>query len=311
MQRVYPDYFERFRCIADKCRHNCCIGWEIDIDEKAAGYYLSLEGAFGDELRNNIGFSLGTHYFILGEDERCPFLDKNNLCRIIAEKGKDKLCAICAEHPRFHNELPGRIESGLGLTCEEAGRLVLGSKEKVTLIAQGKSEVEDEIINLRDKIILLLQDRSLPIPKRIDNMLRLAKAEKSRKTVVEWAEFFLRLERLSDDWTELLGSLRERKADTDSFDTYMQGREHEYEQLLVYTVYRHLANASNTDEVKAYAMYTALTYDLLYTLGALLFERNGKFTFEDQVELVRLYSSEIEYSDENLYNILIELSSRY
>ena len=30
---VYPDYYPEFRCSASACKHNCCIGWEIDIDE--------------------------------------------------------------------------------------------------------------------------------------------------------------------------------------------------------------------------------------------------------------------------------------
>ena len=34
---------------------------------------------------------------------------------------------------------------------------------------------------------------------------------------------------------------------------------------------------------------------------------SGDFSFEDQVELCRLFSSEIEYCEENLYAILDEL----
>ena len=32
-----PSYYKKFKCIADKCHHNCCIGWEIDIDDEALG----------------------------------------------------------------------------------------------------------------------------------------------------------------------------------------------------------------------------------------------------------------------------------
>ena len=28
-----PSYYEKFHCIADQCKDNCCYGWEIDIDE--------------------------------------------------------------------------------------------------------------------------------------------------------------------------------------------------------------------------------------------------------------------------------------
>ena len=30
---VYPNYYDKFKCIANRCKHSCCIGWEIDIDE--------------------------------------------------------------------------------------------------------------------------------------------------------------------------------------------------------------------------------------------------------------------------------------
>ena len=33
MKLYAPEYYKQFQCIADKCTHSCCIGWEIDIDE--------------------------------------------------------------------------------------------------------------------------------------------------------------------------------------------------------------------------------------------------------------------------------------
>ena len=36
MKIIAPNYYPAFRCIADKCRHSCCIGWEIDIDPTPA-----------------------------------------------------------------------------------------------------------------------------------------------------------------------------------------------------------------------------------------------------------------------------------
>ncbi len=31
---VMPDYFKQFKCIGGKCEDSCCIGWDIDVDEK-------------------------------------------------------------------------------------------------------------------------------------------------------------------------------------------------------------------------------------------------------------------------------------
>ena len=39
MKRTYPDYYDNFVCIADKCPKTCCAGWQIEIDEDALKRY--------------------------------------------------------------------------------------------------------------------------------------------------------------------------------------------------------------------------------------------------------------------------------
>ena len=299
MKYVYPDYYKNFKCIKGECRHNCCIGWEIDIDESSAERYRALGGDMGKRLRKNIDFS-ATPHFILGQNARCPFLNKDNLCDIITMCGKDSLCKICAEHPRFHNRFDDRTESGLGLCCEAAARLILGRDAPVRFISDGADS--DEVFILRDKVISLLQDRTKSLPDRIDNMLLLCDAQKSQKSLKKWADLLIGLERLNEKWGKLLSLLKE-KPDLNAFGKHMAGRTAEYEQFLVYLIYRHFI----AEGASVVATFTSLWYKILYHMGASLYEKNGEFTFEDQVELARMFSSEIEYSDENLDIILEEL----
>ena len=79
---VYPNYYPEFQCIASRCRHSCCIGWEIDIDPETAEYYAEIEGKLGEKLRANIAGGEEAH-FCLGAEERCPFLTGENLCESI------------------------------------------------------------------------------------------------------------------------------------------------------------------------------------------------------------------------------------
>lgn len=87
MVYAYPDYYEKFKCIAGECRHSCCIGWEIDIDEEALSRFTSTQGELGEELKSKISCE-DTPHFILSENERCPFLDERKLCRLITEKAR-------------------------------------------------------------------------------------------------------------------------------------------------------------------------------------------------------------------------------
>ena len=42
MKLYAPKYYKNFKCIADRCPHSCCIGWEIDIDRTTLTKYESL-----------------------------------------------------------------------------------------------------------------------------------------------------------------------------------------------------------------------------------------------------------------------------
>ena len=309
MLTVVPDYYKDFKCIQGACRHSCCIGWEIDIDPDTLACYDSVPGPFGQRLQASISRD-GAPHFILGEDERCPFLNEHGLCDVILTLGEDHICGICTDHPRFRNELPGRLEIGLGLCCEEAGRLILGRAEPVALEETGLWETDDEIVMQRDRVIALLQDRTQSIPQRVQAMLDLCGAALPHRSFGEWADFLLALERLDESWTRQLTALRESgdTVDTAAFDAHMSGRQTEYEQFLVYLVWRHLANACDEADLAARAAFAAFGYALVHRLGALHWAQTGSFSFEAQVELARLFSSELEYSEDNLDALLDELS---
>ena len=119
-----PEYYDRFRCIAGACRDSCCIGWEIDVDEEKREMYRNVTGELGERLRTDIDWEDG-HFILRGKEERCPFLNRENLCDLIIGLGEESLCEICREHPRFYEWYENLTEVGIGLCCEEAARLVL------------------------------------------------------------------------------------------------------------------------------------------------------------------------------------------
>lgn len=156
MNLYAPEYYPLFRCTASACRHTCCAGWEIDIDDESLARYDRLSGSFGDEVRRGISRE-GAPHFILGPGERCPLLDGDNLCRLILREGEGALCQICRDHPRFRNYYSDRVELGLGLVCEEAARLILTWPKPLRLVrlegdgAEDPTEDERYLLDLRDR----------------------------------------------------------------------------------------------------------------------------------------------------------------
>ena len=57
-----PAYYPRFSCIADKCRHSCCIGWEIDIDSDTLQTYAGMADGYGKTIRASIDPSETPHF---------------------------------------------------------------------------------------------------------------------------------------------------------------------------------------------------------------------------------------------------------
>ncbi len=292
MQTVVPSYYKQFSCIADRCKYNCCIGWEIDIDSDTCKKYFELKGSFGDRLRNNIDVE-GEPHFVLGETERCPFLNDNNLCDIIINIGEDSLCDICREHPRFSNYFSSRTEIGLGLCCEAAAELVLSYKCKVTFIELGGCDgcllqEEAALIKDRQQIFDIIQDRTLSIKERVKKLIDRFGVTIPDYSLVRWAEVFLGLEQLEPEWTECLHKLKNPVV-LDLDDTTV-------EQLLVYFIYRHYAAAIDDgrfEERIAFALLSA------YIICAVSASCNIDIT-----EAARSYSAEIEYSEENTQQLL-------
>ena len=313
MTKVFPKYYTAFRCIGGRCEHNCCIGWEIDIDDDTASHLSQLPDEWPKRVAAHTETEDGVTHFVTDERGWCPFLNAERLCDFQLAFGQDVLCDICREHPRFHNELPDRTESGLGLCCEAAARLVLGQCEPFTLVADGPLNDDDEIIRLRDAVLAILSDRTLTIRERIKKMLALCDISFPAISPTEWARMLLSLERLDDAWGKHLALLRDgwKNADIQAFDAYMQQRQAEYEQWISYLVYRHVANAATTEQAAVRVCFAVLGYVVLYALGAVYFAENGTFTFEEQCDLARAFSAEIEYSDENFYILLDALGGVY
>ncbi len=177
-----PDYYNDFKCIASACKHTCCAGWEIDIDEASLERFLK-DPTIASHIKDNS--------FILDNDENCPFLRQDGLCQMILDHGEDFLCDICHEHPRFYNNYGDYMEAGIGLVCEEACRLILDKKEDFCLIPS--TELPDDIKTIFNS--------DIPLTERLNALKESVIDPRSR------ASYIKTLEVLDPKWTKLMDNI--------------------------------------------------------------------------------------------------------
>ena len=310
-----PNYYHRFRCIAAACKHSCCVGWEIDVDAHALARFDRVQGSMGDRLRDSIDREADPPCFILTHDERCPFLNQNGLCDLITELGEDSLCHICADHPRFRNIRFDRVELGLGLCCEAAATLILSQTELTEIVElspeeafrdrYAREEIEEEDdpsylgLRLRENAMHIAQNRRYSMGARTDFMTAVLGYGRSYPdfTYAEWSEILLETEELDPTRRELFGSLA---ALTESPDDELKDEWGiPYEKLLCYFLYRYVAAEGR--DLHEWRYITRIGFAVLSTILIHAMARaTGRTSLAELCEIARVYSSEIEYSEENL-----------
>lgn len=315
MKIIAPKQYRNFRCIADKCRHSCCVGWEIDIDDETLARYRAVSGAFGERLQNEIEVLDGSAAFRLTKDERCPFLNARGLCDIYLTLGEDALCQICTDHPRFRNFFSDRTEVGLGFCCSEAARQALSATEPFVLCVLTDDKCEssptpEEIsfFALREKLFSAIQQKAVPMEVRMQTMLTTVGANLPKRDFATWAQFYAELERLDSGWDTALSALQSAPR-TDVFRFATDETDAFFENLLCYFVYRHLAGALEDGHFGARTAFAVHATQFIAALCAANIPENQNFNMKIALDLVRQYSTEIEYSDENLEAILEALSA--
>lgn len=302
MKTFIPNYYKDFKCIAQKCKHNCCIGWEIDIDEDTLSYYENLKGKFSRKIKQGIESNDDCACFRLDGKGRCAFLNEKNLCDIILNLGEESLCQICSDHPRFRNYYSNRIEMGLGLCCEEAGRIILEQNVPFSLVMLSDDGCEDdnndtEFWDFRERLFKFLNDNTISLGEKIKIYSTYCDIKVPEFSKDKWVDLYLSLERLDDYWSVVLNQLKD--SDISNVIIPDEYNKH-FENLIKYFTYRHITVENDSEMI-----YFILTsYHMIELLCKMHIKNYGDLTSEDIIEYCRLYSSEIEYSDENIYKII-------
>ena len=302
MKLYAPEYYKDFKCIADKCTHSCCIGWEIDIDSNTRNKYASLTNGYGNIINKSIA-NAETPHFRLSENNRCPHLNGKGLCKIILEFGEDYLCDICREHPRFYNITAREKEVGIGMSCEEACHLVLESDNysniiEIDDIPQEKIEfAEYDALAQRKIIYAILSDKSLDYKNKLKKISKTYDISMSDISDAEWENIINSLEYLDDSHRELFLNFSAEAIIPECFEQYTK-------RALAYFVYRHCTEVDNANEFCASLGFCLFCEKLLISLAS----QQDNISAIEFYELARIVSEELEYSESNTEAIKFEFS---
>lgn len=280
MKTLVPEYYLRFQCTASACIHNCCReGWEIGIDDDHAVKYKTIasepEKNCSGQVREGIFLPTVKErrqgmrpHIRLAENGICPFLCEDGLCVLIKNFGENILCQICADHPRFRNFYSDHTEMGIGLCCEEAVRLILGTEAPVRYVSlQNGEPMEPEHRKYG------LEDRY--------RKLRMKKLD-----ICGLTEYLLCLDCLEEEWVGMLEAVR-RENSADVPDVPDTGPWRAVEE---YLLFRHL--------VKDGPEITTALYQLIRSLYRNREILPGCEPEQRMAEILRVFSSEIEYSED-------------
>lgn len=318
-----PEYCREFSCTADKCSDSCCIGWEIDIDEKTADYYMTLEGDFGDRLRKGI-VKNDSISFIL-KNERCPFLNDRNLCDIILRLGEERLCHICAEHPRYYEWFDGVKEGGVGLCCEAAAELILLKGEEAAYYEKEVADEENDsyddelyafLYKAREAAMAYLRDTGRPLKNTVSALMHYSQILQECidngeiaevPEIADYAfsggrcnadaifEVFLSLEPIDEKWRPYVKELSAKKkyvCPTDVQEKYIRN-------IGIYFIWRYFMKGVFDEEILSKVKLAVISM----VMTGLMFCSEHTEDLKSCARLAKNYSKEIEYSEENMESI--------
>ena len=126
-----------------------------------------------------------------------------------------------------------------------------------------------------------------------------------------WADKLLKLERLDEHWTSVLQLLKSlyRNCNLNDFNAFIEDRSIEYEQLVVYFVYRYFVQSDYSPA--SIVLFSSFAYYLIYAIGAVIYSERKVFSYNDQLEIIRMFSSEIEYSTDNFISVVNSLKNAF
>lgn len=334
MKNTYPTYYKHFSCIADNCPDTCCAGWAVVADSESLKKYQNITGDFGQKIKSVLSVDEDGDTVFTPVNNRCPFLLENGLCEMYTELGHEALCRTCRQYPRHITYFGARSETGISLSCPEAARIIMQSRNPITFETENildfpqptdiDAELYFTLLEARKKAIDILQCRKFSIEKRICAFLEFSakinpfirrfdcvsikKALKEDYFAKEIPPYSKRRENGSvkkyfSDFKALEAldpswknslSVAEN-SDPSVYTVKVRENEWEYEHLMIYFVFRYFMTAVFDGDLLTKAKFAAVSFIIIRKLHSAV-----NADKETRTKIIQRYSKEVEHSASNM-----------
>lgn len=156
--------YDDFTCTADKCPLTCCQEWKISVDEDT---YEDWKQVPADEkclgiketdkmLSDYVTYKDETRVIALNEEKKCPFLNKEKLCRLVLTHGDSMLSETCQVFPRQNSSFEDRKIYALMAGCPAVVD-ILKEKDTIEVLREEEGDSEDILFEIRDILLQLIR----------------------------------------------------------------------------------------------------------------------------------------------------------
>jgi len=163
--------YDKFKCIADKCKFTCCKGWDINVDTNTYNKWKEKDNL--NYLLDNVRFikKHGENTYLIKKETKakCPLLTNEGLCNIVIDHGDEYLSLTCKNFPRIENNFDYVKELTLSCSCPEVVNIISNMKEKVYIDSNDSlSYIEDlGCLKIRESLVNILQKEDISIGNKL------------------------------------------------------------------------------------------------------------------------------------------------
>ena len=321
----------------DNC---CSAGWEIDIDSKTAEFYKNVDGQFGEKLRKNISETSPCHFILNNHNNCPFWNDKKlcDIYINLGEEHLCQICKDHPRYYEWFDKNNIK-EAGIGLCCEEAARIILSDtrsfeiyeenhmKEDINTVydttLRYNSDLYDYLFSARDKIFQYFENTDISLKSKLRNILWYGHTLQQdidfdllddediidisiteRSNIKPIINYISMLEPNDSQWPNYLKNCSTFESEfyknIQAFEDSNPEVERYLKNISVYFIWRYFLKGVFDEDIlsKVKFMYVSVLV-LRYLFFCKWFE-NKKINLDDCIEIVKKYSEEVEYCEDNL-----------